>query len=261
MKFKKETIYKKKRKNHNMNNIISFILLLLFVILFIISSQKIIDYIKDSKKNEKVFNEISKDIEIQEIPEDNNEDNKYKIDFESLKQKNNDTVGFLKVNGTDIEQVVVKGKDNGYYLYHNFEKQENSSGWIFADYRNKLDGTDKNIIIYGHNMLNNKMFGTLKNILNEEWYSNEENLVIDFITEQEQVKYQVFSVYKIKNEDYYINTEFKKNEFSEFIKTLKNRSIKDFEIEVTENDSILTLSTCADNNKYRIVLHSKKTTD
>lgn len=102
------------------------------------------------------------------------------------------------------------------------------------------------------------MFGTLKNILKEEWYSNEENFVIDFITEQEQAKYQVFSVYKIKNEDYYINTEFKENEFSSFIKTLKIRSIKDFEIEVTENDSILTLSTCADNNKYRIVLHAKK---
>ena len=67
----------------------------------------------------------------------------------------------------------------------------------------------------------------------------------------------MFSVYKIENEDYYIDTEFKKNEFEKFVKTLKNRSIKDFDIEVTEDDRILTLSTCADNNKYRVVLHAK----
>ena len=140
-------------------------------------------------------------------------------------------------------------------------KKYNIAGWIFADYKNNFDETDKNIVIYGHNRKDGSMFGTLKNILKEEWYSNEENLVIDFITDQEQAKYQVFSVYKIKNEDYYINTEFKKNEFLEFIKNLKNRSIKDLEIDVTENDTILTLSTCADNNKYRIVLHSKKITD
>jgi len=68
----------------------------------------------------------------------------------------------------------------------------------------------------------------------------------------------VFSVYKIENEDYYIDTEFKKNEFEEFIDTLKNRSIKDFNVDVSVEDSILTLSTCADNNKYRIVLHAKR---
>ena len=77
-------------------------------------------------------------------------------------------------------------------------------------------------------------------------------------TEKEEQKYKVFSVYKIKNEDYYIDTEFKGNEFAKFVKTLKSRSIKDFKVEVTEQDSILTLSTCADNDVYRIVLHAKQ---
>lgn len=63
---------------------------------------------------------------------------------------------------------------------------------------------------------------------------------------------------KQKNEDYYINTEFKKNEFEKFVKNLKNRSIKDFNVEISTEDNILTLSTCADNNKYRVVLHAKK---
>lgn len=107
-------------------------------------------------------------------------------------------------------------------------------------------------------MKNNSMFGTLRNILKEEWYNNEENYIINLITENENQKYQVFSVYQIENEDYYIKTGFKDNEFIEFVNTLKNRSIKDFNIELTQEDNILTLSTCGDNNKYRIVLHAKK---
>lgn len=181
----------------------------------------------------------------------------YTVDFEKLKDMNEETVGWIKVKGTNIEYAVVKSSDNSYYLNHNFEKKYNSGGWIFADYKNKFDGTDKNIVIYGHNMKDNSMFGTLKNVLKENWYNNEENHVINFITEKEEQEYQVFSVYKTENEDYYIDTEFENNEFKEFINTLKARSIKDFNVEVTQEDSILTLSTCADNNKYRVVLHAK----
>lgn len=93
----------------------------------------------------------------------------------------------------------------------------------------------------------------------EEWADNkEENYIIDFMIENEAQKYQVFSIYQIKTEDYYIDTEFKDNEFGKFIDTLRERSIKDFNVEISSKDSILTLSTCANNNKYRIVLHAKK---
>jgi len=100
------------------------------------------------------------------------------------------------------------------------------------------------------------MFGTLKNVLEEEWYNNRNNHIITLVTENKTYKYQVFSVYEIENEEYYINTEFENNEFKEFINTLKARSITNFNVEVTEEDNILTLSTCGDNNKYRVVLHA-----
>ena len=245
--------FKKKEKK----TILITLLNLIFVFGIIIAIIYIAKWYLDNKENRELENKLSNAV----IIEQENKDKEYNINFEELKALNNETIGWLKVKGTNIEYAVVKANNNNYYLNHNFEKKYNIAGWIFADYKNKLNGTDKNIVIYGHNRKDGSMFGTLKNILKEEWYSNEENLMIDFITEKEQVKYQVFSIYKIKNEDYYINTEFKENEFADFIKTLKNRSIKDFEIEVTENDSILTLSTCADNNKYRIVLHSKKITD
>lgn len=254
----KGTRYIENKKSNNKGKMIAFIMLFIFIVLLVISSIKVISYVKDSKNNKDIFDEIAKDIVIQDIPEEASEDEKYKIDFASLKEKNSDTVGFLKVNGTNVEQVVVKGTNNSYYLYHNFERQDNSAGWIFADYRNKLDGTDKNIIIYGHNMRNDTMFGTLKNILNRDWQENEDNRHITFITEKESALYEVFSVYQIEAEDYYMKTDFNTGEFKKYVDTMKSRSVYNFDVEVNEEDNILTLSTCANDNKYRVILHAKK---
>ena len=166
-------------------------------------------------------------------------------------------VGFIKVNGTDVRHIVVQSSDNEFYLHHNFEKNWNNAGWIFADYRNKFDGTDKNIILYGHNRKDGSMFGTLKYAQTEEWYSNEDNRIVVFITPNEKVNYEVFSAYTIQTEDYYITTKFKDGEFEKFVKKIKSRSVYDFGVEVGENDQILTFSTCAGEN-YRTVLHAKK---
>ena len=129
----------------------------------------------------------------------------------------------------------------------------------FADYRNKFDNTDKNLVIYGHNMRDDSMFGSLKWVINEDWYNNEDNKYITLITENETQVYEVFSVYQIEKEDYYIQTEFSDdNNFEQFVNTIKKRSIKEFNTDVSKDDNILTLSTCANNNKYRVVLHAKK---
>lgn len=102
------------------------------------------------------------------------------------------------------------------------------------------------------------MFGTLKNTLNENWYNNDENHKIVFVTEKCTYYYQVFSTYSIKLEDYYINTEFVDNdEFDKFVKKLKSRSVYDYEIEVSGKDKILTLSSCIGDGTKRVVLHAK----
>ena len=118
------------------------------------------------------------------------------------------------------------------------------------------------MVIYGHNRRDGSMFGTLKNILTEEWQNNTDNFSILLITENEKSEYKVFSVYRIEKEDYCITTNFgTDNKFKEFIDVIKSRSVKDFNVNVSIEDHILTLSTCADNNKYRVVLHAKKITE
>lgn len=236
------------------NKILITLIQIVLIAVIIFSGIKIIEWIKSNKKNKEIMSEIKENVVINNEMDSNNEE--YKIDFAKLKQKNSDTIAWIKVNGTDIDFPVVKGTDNSYYLTHNFDKEKNKAGWIFADYRNKFDGTDKNIIIYGHNMKNGSMFASLKDVIKEEWYNNENNKYIALITENENCKYQVFSVYQIETEEYYLQTNI--SNFKEFVEKIKGRSKKDFNVDIKETDSILTLSTCADNTKYRVVLHAVK---
>ena len=243
---------KKNKSKKYKKTILNLILYIILLSILIYSGIKIFKWYKDKTNNNKIAEQIKSTV----IVEEENGD-EYTVDFNKLKEQNNETIAWLKVNNTNVEYPVVKGTNNSFYLNHSFDKSNNSAGWIFADYRNKFDNTDKNIVIYGHNMRDGSMFGSMLNILNAKWYENEENTNITLYTENEKCMYKVFSVYKIENEDYYIKTEFKNdNEFEDFIKTLKKRSVKDFNVDVSKDDNILTLSTCANNNKYRIVLHS-----
>lgn len=246
----------RKQKKKKKNTPITFIVYIILFAILIYSGIKIYKWYKDNKDNSKLEEEINTAVVIQE---DKQEEEKYIIDFNSLKEKNDETVAWIAVNNTNVKYPVVKTKNNEFYLNHSFDKSENLGGWIFADYKNKFNGTDKNIVIYGHNMKDNSMFGTMQNILNPEWYNNEENTNIILKTERENYIYKVFSIYRIENEDYYIKTEFNNDsEFEQFLNTLKARSIRDFNMDMLESDSILTLSTCDNNNKYRVVLHAKK---
>ena len=181
------------------------------------------------------------------------------VNFNELKKKNPDTVGFIKVNGTNINYPVVQTTDNDYYLNHAFDKSENDAGWIFADYRNNMVTFDKNTIIYGHGRLNNTMFGTLKNITDSSWYDNKNNYIVKFSTPTENTLWQVFSIYTIPTESYYLQTEFNSDsEYNNFLQELKNRSVKNFSAEVNSNDKIITLSTCKDvAGTKRVVMHAK----
>ena len=247
---------KKNKSKKYKKAILNLILYIILLSILIYSGIKIFKWYKDKTNNNKIVEQIKSTVIVEENNEDGNE-NGYTVDFNKLKEQNNETIAWLKINNTNVEYPVVKGTNNSFYLNHSFDKSKNSAGWIFADYKNKFDNTDKNIVIYGHNMRDGSMFGSMLNILDAKWYENEENTNITLYTENEKCIYKVFSIYKIENEDYYIKTEFKNdNEFEEFVKNLKKRSIKDFNVDISKDDNILTLSTCANNNKYRIVLHS-----
>lgn len=179
------------------------------------------------------------------------------VDFNDLKNINPSTIGWIQVNGTNINYPFVQTNDNKYYLNHSFNKSKNSAGWVFMDYRNNISVLDKNTIIYAHGRLDNTMFGSLKNILTSGWLNNKNNYIVKLSTEYENNLWQVFSVYKIKTTNDYLQISFISNEsFLEFTNKLIKRSNFNFNTKVNENDKILTLSTCY-NEKEKVVLHAK----
>ena len=246
------------RRQYRIKKRIISVFMILCIIGIIYSLYNIYIWKKNVDKNNEI-KEITKKHVKEEKKNEKEEIKEYKIDFDALKKSNSDTVGYIKVNNTNIDYVVVQTKDNNYYLNHNFNKEKNRAGWIFLDYRNKLDGSDKNTIIYGHNMKDGSMFETLSSVLQKWWYEDSNNYIVTFTTEEKTFMYQVFSTYDIKNEDYYIKTKFNSdNDYEKFLKTIKSRSNHDYGIEVTKDDTILTLSSCLGAGEKRVVLHAKK---
>ena len=257
-------------------NVILTIILLLSITAFIYSLKNFINWNKDNIKSEQIINEIN---DLNVVTETNNEEtteiinseeekpksiywsyikmNLINVDFKELKERNNDTVAWIQVGGTNINYPVVQAKDNSYYLKHSFDKKYTDAGWVFMDYRNDSNNFGKNTIIYAHARKDRTMFGSLKNILTNDWYKDKNNHIIKLSTETENTLWQVFSVYHINTETYYITTSFKSdNDYKDFIKTIKNRTALYFNTNVTEKDKILTLSTCY-TKKQKVVLHAK----
>lgn len=234
------------------------------IIIIIISLYYIYLWYIDNKKTENILNEI---YENANVSSDNiSVDNDLKIeveniDFNKLINKNPDTIGWIKVLGSDINYPVVQTNNNDFYLTHSFDKSYNKAGWIFADYINKNlknNELDKNTIIYGHNRQNNSMFGTLSNVFKEEWLSNKENHYINFSTLNNNMVWEVFSTYTIEKEEYYIQSNFSSDEeYISFLNTIKNRSTYKYDVNISKEDKILTLSTCTNVGKGRTVLHAK----
>lgn len=177
----------------------------------------------------------------------------------SLLDLNSDTVGWLTVPGTNIDYPVVQTNDNKYYLNHNFNKENDYNGWVFMHYENVSQELDKNTILFAHNRYySGVMFGTLSKVTEEKWYNEASNIRIFYNTLYEEGEYEVFSIYNINVTDDYLKNVFKTDEeFLEFIKMIRDRSIFQSQAEVGANDKIITLSTCLENNQ-RLVVHAVK---
>ena len=218
-----------------------------------VSISSILKWRLDTSKNTEIKERIIKESTSEEA-----ETKESKIDFAKLKSQNEDTVAYLKIESLNIDYPIVKTANNSYYLNYNFDKEYNIAGWPFADYHNKFDGTDKNIIIYGHNSHDDQMFSLLYKTQEESWQADPFNQIINFSTPEGNYKYQIFSTYTIDPEEYYITTDFPDDtSYEQFLNTIKSRSNHDYGTNLTKDDTILTLSSCTPDAKNRIVVHAK----
>ena len=267
---------KRKRKKKKNTTWIFVILCSIFISIIVFCLIKIFIWGKDNKDTSKVINDITNAVNVTlrddddntELVNDTNEEETsdywyyikfplIDVDLTELKEKNSDTVGWINVNNTNINYPFVQTKDNSYYLNHSFDKKYNEAGWVFLDYRNNNDLNNKNTILYAHSRLDKTMFGSLSKVLKSSWYNNKDNHIIRLSTDTENTLWQIFSVYKIPEESYYITTNFNSNkEYTKFLNTIKQRSIHNFNTNLDANDKILTLSTCYSDTE-RTVVHAK----
>ena len=264
-----------KRKRRRAKKWVWVLLLIIFVSVFSISAVKIFLWANDNNETSKIVDNIEANTEIIEKEDDENtqlvnqdedETSDYwyyitfpliDVDFTNLKNINSDTVGWINVNNTNINYPFVQYEDNYFYLYHSYDKTYNEAGWVFMDYRNNDNLDNKNTILYAHSRLDKTMFGSLSKTLKSAWYSNKDNHIIRLSTEEENTLWQIFSVYKIEEESYYITTDFDNDsDYQEFLDTIRGRSIHDFDTNLTTDDKILTLSTCYSDTE-RTVVHAK----
>lgn len=202
------------------------------------------------KEKKKGRRKTQKSNESKEIAQEN-----LQINFEGLQEVNPEIIGWIEIPGIALSYPLLQGKDNAYYLTHLADRHPGVSGSIFVDYHNQPDFSDKNTIIYGHNMKDGSMFASLDRYEALELYQKEPYFYI--YIPGKVFKYQIFSCYagSVGSEAY--TYEFPNiEEFQMFLQTIHSYAAYDTGTEVKDTERIVTLSTCVNTNRnYRYLIH------
>ena len=165
------------------------------------------------------------------------------MDLEALRRTNGDVLGWILIPGTEVNYPIVQRGDNDYYLDHTWKGESSSVGAIFLDYRNAADFSDGNTLIYGHNMKNRSMFGSLKYYLNDGHW--EEHPAVYLVNDAGVHRYDIYAVYEAAVDSVTYELNFADDAAkTEFIHHGIRRSVVDTDIVPTAKDGIITLSTC-----------------
>jgi sortase B len=246
--------------------------------IFFFSMYHVVDYFHNSHKSNQLYAAIQKQYTEQSLTNDiqiineetstmsKNTDEVLPIEnsavimerFLPLLEVNDETVGWITVPNTSVDYPVMKTVDNDYYLNHDFLRSRSDGGSIFMDFRNSGAGTDRHTILYGHNMRDGSMFQGLMNYKERSFFDN--NRFITFTNLYEEIEWEIFSAYVTDTNFYYIETRFRSNrDFVNFLSKLQEKSMFQQMIELTEEDQVLTLSTCSyEFDDARFVIHARK---
>ena len=186
------------------------------------------------------------------------------IDFAFLQGENADIIGWITVDGTEIDYPILYDTTyNRYYLTHNYAGTATPYGSIFILGENAGDYSDFNTVVYGHNMINGQMFAQLHRFREQAFFDTHDQIVI--YTPERKLTYQVFAAYRSNNLDIIANNDFSTEElreqYIENIYTNTELGLFDRDIQVTGEDRIITLSTCIWNPAYRFLVQGVLVSD
>lgn len=222
--------------------------LLLCICIALYSGSQLISNEKEEQKGIHYYNQLEP-IDTEQEQESKSQleqadKNTVIIDFPMLSAINSDIVAWIYNDQTVINYPVVQGEDNFYYLNKLFDRSNHKNGTPFLDVRCSSDFSDKHSIIYGHNMKNGSMFGSILQYKDQEYYKKHPKLQL--ITPDHKYVVELFSAYVCSIEEDAWKVEFADDlEYLQWIENSKRKSIFQSEVNPTINSRILTLSTCA----------------
>jgi SrtB family sortase len=183
------------------------------------------------------------------------------IDFDSLLEINPDVRAWLLCEDTAINYPVAQGADNDYYLKHLYDGTVNKSGCLFVDYENAKDFSDRNTIIYGHNLLDGSMFSELTQYQEQAYYDAHPDMLL--VTPDGGFIVEVFAAFVASPNEpgsdtspWLIRWE-DDAEYAAWLTAMRERSLCQTDVAVSKTDRVLTLSTCINNGRDRFIVMGK----
>lgn len=238
---------------------------IIFIIIFIISICSSIYYFYNANKEKQVYKEILNNIEIDE-EQVTDERTERMLQVEELKKENQDIVGWIEIEGTNINFPVLQGTDNQYYMEHTYTKEYSKGGSIFLDKSYDWNIPSTNLLLYGHNNKNGTMFQNLLKYQEESFYK--EHPTIRFTTIDDDCQYEIISAFlsRVYYEDeqnafryYYFVNANNEAEYNSYIEESKKASLYDTGVTAEYGEQLLTLSTCSYHTEDgRFVVVAKK---
>jgi sortase B len=242
-----------------MKRMLSVMLTVVCLSVFIYASYGLIDTAIDYYQNSKVMGNLQETFYDVEKNGNTGDSQTIRSGFDALLKENEDLVGWITMEGTQIDYPIVQAEDNEEYLTRNFYKDDNVAGSIFMDFRNEIEEPGKNTIVYGHRMKDGSMFEQLSKYQDAEFFEN--HRTFEFDTLYDSYEAEIFAVYATTTDFNYIQTDFANNEeFEQLIQRMEDESIYQTDVDVSAGDHIITLSTCdydLDENKGRLVVQAK----
>lgn len=250
-------------KTKNKTKISKGVMLFLFIIVFIASIICLVWYLKEQNKNQEENINILDTIQIDES-EVTETKTKRMLQVEELQKQNNEIVGWLEIADTNINYPIVQGKDNDFYLRHNYKKEYSVPGSLFLDKDFDMVNKSSNYLIYGHRDTQGLMFEDLMKYANKEFYESHKK--IRFTTNEEDCEYEVLAVFYsrvyYKSEKnvfryYFFVNANNEAEYDDFVNNAKKASIYDTGVTAKYGDQLMTLSTCEysqEDGRFAVVL-------
>lgn len=169
------------------------------------------------------------------------------VNFKEIKSLNNDTVGWIRIDGTAINYPVVQSKNTAnFYLDHNFYKQKSVYGCPFVQENCDVNEPSDNVVIYGHNMNDGSMFAGLSKYTSYDFYKSHKYIEFDTVTEKH--KYEVISVFTTSAQSGFRYYSFvnatSEDDYNSFVSKVKELSLYDTGANAHYGEKLITLSTC-----------------